>query len=429
MLNKKSRLKLCIYTRNKASDKYSFPRENGYFFHYSTGNAEEYPVLLIYRVFCVIIFSGSRKAPCYGIFRPFPGKSVSENTFMKTIFHKRSEIVVIIMSIYLSDYSVLKKIAKFRLTDITNHLLDLLLKCYISPGNIQSEQWKMEIARGLNEILRLKHRNKYPSAKEIYLWTYDIFRDLVTDIKWFTAFSTEICRSLEIKPPEDPEECMTGFDDLCHRYFRWIAENLSKNGCIQYEDIYSKIDELLSHSDINTDTAQEINPLKDLVTVSYAPQEPFAGTVPIGKSDDSDDIEYCVCINSNPIRYYRPYLKFYNAKEFYRAEKVIRLGLKQPEVVLQTDELEFWNVTKNELRLLDKFLAQKSKIFSVYSNWQTALFIWNSENLFFTDFPKEYPSITDAYFDGFYDTEENLKKPHYLPSFQKQIFYADEITK
>lgn len=168
--------------------------------------------------------------------------------------------------------------------------------------------------------------------------------------------------------------------------------------------------------------------MKKFTVISENYREPIESMSQIGRNGSEDKSEYCVYVNPDQSRTGDPYLKYYNARSYSKADKVIRLGMKKFEIIHHSDGLRFWDVTRKELKTLDNFLSGRSKIFSPYTNWQVALYLWNYESDLFTDIPDKYNTIIEAFFDGYFDTEENLNKPNYLPSFQKQILYADEIA-
>ncbi|MCM1226143.1 MAG: hypothetical protein NC320_01800 [Clostridium sp.] len=156
-------------------------------------------------------------------------------------------------------------------------------------------------------------------------------------------------------------------------------------------------------------------------------KEPIMSMAQIGRSRDTDKFGYCVYVNPDSGRKGNPYFKFYNASGYNKADKVIRLGIKKFEVIKHSDGFKFWDISKQEAKALDSFLSRKSKMYSQYTNWELMIFLWNVEALFITDAPDEYESNIEAFFDGFYDTKENLAEPSYVPSYQERIVYADMI--
>lgn len=165
----------------------------------------------------------------------------------------------------------------------------------------------------------------------------------------------------------------------------------------------------------------------ELVQSEQNASEPILSMSQIGRSRDTDKFGYCVYVNPDPGRKGNPYFKFYNASSYKKADSVIRLGIKSFEIIKHSDGLQFWNVGTKELKALDMFMARKSKEYPKYTNWEVTLYQWNREALFITDAPDEYDMNIDAFFDGYYDTDDNFSEPSYIPSFQKRIVYADMI--
>ncbi len=145
----------------------------------------------------------------------------------------------------------------------------------------------------------------------------------------------------------------------------------------------------------------------------------------MAKIGSSEKPSFCVWVNPDPGRVGDPYLKYYNAQNYTKAESVIRLGLKETKFIYHNDGKQSWKVTKKELKQLDDFLSKKSRKFVGVTNWQVTIYHWNYEyGLIDEDFPDKYASMIDAFVDGYFDTKENLSEPSYVPSNQKQPEYA-----
>ena len=138
---------------------------------------------------------------------------------------------------------------------------------------------------------------------------------------------------------------------------------------------------------------------------------------------------FCVWVNPDSGRVGDPYLKYYNAQNYTEAESVIRLGLKEAKLIYHNDDKKRWKVTKEQLKQLDTFLSSKSAEYRRYTNWQTTIYHWNYEYGFLdSEYPDRYDTIIDAYMDGYFDTNDNLSNPSYIPSYQKQPSYADLLN-
>lgn len=156
-------------------------------------------------------------------------------------------------------------------------------------------------------------------------------------------------------------------------------------------------------------------------------KEPILSMARIGAANERDKFNFCVYVNPDSKRNGNPYFKFYDSKSYSTAKKVVRLGIKKFEIIKHNDGFTFWDISKNEAKVLDAFLSRKSKSDARCTNWEYTIYHWNNESGFITDSPDEYTDNIEAFLDGYYDNAENLKFASYIPSYQKQIIYADEI--
>lgn len=62
-------------------------------------------------------------------------------------------------------------------------------------------------------------------------------------------------------------------------------------------------------------------------------------------------------------------------------------------------------------------MNSKSKKNPKYTNWEYTIFSWNDEYRFLESYEGVEPLI-DEFFNGYFDTEENLSNPSYVPSYQ-----------
>lgn len=153
--------------------------------------------------------------------------------------------------------------------------------------------------------------------------------------------------------------------------------------------------------------------------------EPVYSMAQIGKNENPI---FCIWVNPDQGRNGDPYFKMYDAQKYSSAKHSIRIGLKEPKLIYHADGKKFWNVTKSDLKALDRFMSKKSRKYAGFTNWQATIFDWNYEYGCIEPSPEdEFNSDIEAFFSGYYDTNENLHKPSYIPSTQRQICYADEI--
>lgn len=87
----------------------------------------------------------------------------------------------------------------------------------------------------------MKNGKKFPTAKQIYSWTYGKKQDLVTDIRWFSKFVNGICEDYSIEIDKSPAEFMMDFDSVCVEYFQWLANELSQSGILNRSEVYAEL--------------------------------------------------------------------------------------------------------------------------------------------------------------------------------------------
>ena len=123
-----------------------------------------------------------------------------------------------------------------------------------------------------------------------------------------------------------------------------------------------------------------------------------------------------------------PYLKIYNSSKYSSSTHVTRLSMRDGHRIIHKNvdgRLE-WDIDKKTLKALEAFLEKKSRQFVGYTNWQAMIYLWNYEPSTITPAPEDvYDSDIEAFYDGYYDTEENSSNPNYMrsdseiPSFAK----------
>ena len=149
------------------------------------------------------------------------------------------------MKLYIRGFAEMQREIERNLTAHTDEIIEHLLKCYLMPEHSSVNHWKSEIANQIYKVDRLKNNKKFPSAKQIYKWTYDKKQDLITDVRWFTKYVGMICEEYSIDIDESPADFMGDFDRICVEYFTWLSNELSQIGLISKSEIYSKLNELL----------------------------------------------------------------------------------------------------------------------------------------------------------------------------------------
>lgn len=149
------------------------------------------------------------------------------------------------MKIYITAQSMQKRDIETKLSISMTQTIEHLLKLYLMPDNPARNHWQGEVYGFIHTVEKLKRTNKYPTAQNIYNWTYEKVQDLVTDASWLQIRIEDICDQYNIDTNIPLKPTMHEFDALCVNYFQWLAEMLSKRGSVTNREVYTKLDSLV----------------------------------------------------------------------------------------------------------------------------------------------------------------------------------------
>ena len=128
----------------------------------------------------------------------------------------------------------------------TKQIIEHLFKLYLMPNRMDRSHWKSEIANFLDSVSKLSGKNKFPTFKQIYAWTYGKYQDVITDNKYIKVMVDNIIYDYKISEIRKtyPQICEE-FDFICQQYFKWISEKLSSIGIVSRPEIFKKLDEII----------------------------------------------------------------------------------------------------------------------------------------------------------------------------------------
>lgn len=149
------------------------------------------------------------------------------------------------MKIYIRGFAEAQKEIERRLSAHTDEIIEHIIKLVLMPDNSARNHWEGEIAGQLKSIDRLKNSKKFPSAKQIYKWTYGKKQDLVVDAKWMGVSIREIEEIYDVYIDQSVYDICDTVDEVCTNYFQWISIELSTVGKVSTPTIYRKLDELI----------------------------------------------------------------------------------------------------------------------------------------------------------------------------------------
>lgn len=139
------------------------------------------------------------------------------------------------MYVYVRGFADSRSQIKSDLRSAAKIVLNHLIKVWLYPTAQEQNHWKQEIAQSLNDVPKLKGRNRYPDYRFLIQNTWNVYEDSLEDRV------DVIISSIEEAP------IAFDFDDLYRAisdYFDWICFRLTEKGIVKYSDIYEEIESL-----------------------------------------------------------------------------------------------------------------------------------------------------------------------------------------
>lgn len=150
------------------------------------------------------------------------------------------------MKIYISAQALQKLEMETRLAAFMGDTIEHMLKLYLIPSHSARNHWKQEVYAFVHSVEKLKNTKKFPTANQIFEWTYKKVEDTLSDNNKMNRMIIDICNSYNADALNDAFDVVRDFDIKCKNYFLWTAEELSKTGFLFRSDVYEKLDELFS---------------------------------------------------------------------------------------------------------------------------------------------------------------------------------------
>jgi hypothetical protein len=148
---------------------------------------------------------------------------------------------------YIYGFADTPKEIERSLMDKAGNIIDHLLYIILAPNTSTVNHWAHEIYAFISRVPKLKGKNKYPSAEQLYAWTY---------LKWRDSFIDNDTTMLRIIQAAQQEENIPGDFDIdivrnnldyaCTEYFTWLCVELSANGRITPDIAKTEISEIIN---------------------------------------------------------------------------------------------------------------------------------------------------------------------------------------
>lgn len=145
--------------------------------------------------------------------------------------------------------------------------------------------------------------------------------------------------------------------------------------------------------------------------------EPIESMSKIGVDNSANMVYY---VNPDLNRVGEPYFKVYDSISHPKATHIARISFLESRYIIHRDEAgkQPWKLNSSEKKKLVTYLNKKSGLVRV-TNWVYSMYLWNYEYGFFDNIEiddTKYSNVVEAFADGLYDIDENIRHPSYLPS-------------
>jgi hypothetical protein len=149
------------------------------------------------------------------------------------------------IKLYISEYAKAKNTMEQELQAKVDVILEHLIKLILMPDNETYKHWQGEIAGQLHTVHKLKGKNKYPTYKQLYDWTYIYALDEITDIMRLKMQIKNLEMDYNFNPTMNATQLSNKLNDVCICYFDWLCHELSEKGFVSNTQIYRKLDMLI----------------------------------------------------------------------------------------------------------------------------------------------------------------------------------------
>lgn len=149
------------------------------------------------------------------------------------------------MMIYINAMAEQKKEIERSLSPKTDMIIEHMLYLCLAPNCTTVSHWMDEIYSFISKIDKLKGKNRFPSARMIYEWTYGKKQDLVKDTRWLSVMIEDAKDKENIADDFDVQDVMNYLDAMCRFYFQWLSEELASVGAVSRKSVREKLKALM----------------------------------------------------------------------------------------------------------------------------------------------------------------------------------------
>lgn len=143
------------------------------------------------------------------------------------------------MKLYIRCQSLRKSDALAKLEEKTLPCMEALAQLWLFPNSNNKNHWKSEVWNYYPGVSRIKPRNKFPKAQDIFDNTWNLNSDKVKSI-----VKRAIAHEYKLTPNSERLADLDTLTSIMESYFKWISSKLSTDGIIDPDDSYYKLSEL-----------------------------------------------------------------------------------------------------------------------------------------------------------------------------------------
>lgn len=134
-----------------------------------------------------------------------------------------------------------KKIADIGddIESVTPSLIEDLAQLYIFPNTEYTNHWRQGVWSTFSEVSRTKKSHKLPRKDFILKNGWNLYKQNVKAL-----MNKDIIHESHLIPDKNKRNNVEEFYNIVDEYMNWIAEKLSKEGIVDSEDIYNKLEQL-----------------------------------------------------------------------------------------------------------------------------------------------------------------------------------------
>ena len=148
------------------------------------------------------------------------------------------------MKLFITEFAESKKEIERELSRHTSVIMEHLEKLVFMPKHNAVNHWEGEIYGQLCKINKLSGKNKYPSARQIYDWTWGKWGDTIS-LPYIRKTIKALEQEYNYKSTLTEKDFLNKLQFVGDTYFKWLSKELSESGRVTTYEVYEILDKLI----------------------------------------------------------------------------------------------------------------------------------------------------------------------------------------